>query len=146
MGVASKFRVRNSYNPTILKILDPPLHTHIHTHTHTHFNPAPSGSPGKLSVSHKLPTTAELFWSPVPIEMQNGIITRYTVEVVGPGSSRDIFVLDADTTYIKIPGLRLFTSYTFNVSAMTKAGTGPAAIISSKTPEGGEMLIFCIII
>ena len=118
-------------------------HTHTHTHTYTHTDPAPSGSPGRLGIRHKLSTTAELSWSPVPVEKQNGIITGYTVKVVGPDSPREIPVQGAGTTSVEIPGLRPFTSYTFNVSAMTKGGTGPAATVSSKTPEGGEMLIFC---
>ena len=123
-----------------------PQNTHTCIHTHTHTDLAPSGSPGRLDVRHKLPTIAELSWSHVPIEKQNGVITGYTVKVVGPDSPREIPVQGADTTSVEIPGLRPFTSYTFNISAMTKAGTGPAATISSKTPEGGEMLIYCIMI
>ena len=53
-------------------------------------------------------------------------------------------MLSAGTTFIQIPGLRPFTSYTFNVSAMTKAGTGPPATVSSKTPEGRKMLIIVL--
>ena len=111
----------------------------VFVHALTHFDPVPSGSPVGLSVWHKLPTIAELSWSPFPgpVKNQNSII-RYSVEVLGPGSSRDTFILYADTTDIKIPGLRPFTSYTFIVSAITKAGTGPAATISSTTPEGGN--------
>ena len=106
---------------------------------YTHIDPAPSGSPGRLRVEHKLPTTAELYWSPVPEEKRNSIIAGYTVRVVGPDSPVEIQVQGADTTSVEIPGLRPSTSYTFNVSAMTNTGTGPAATISSKTPEGGEM-------
>ena len=100
---------------------------------------APFGSPVGLSVKYKLPTTVDLNWSPVPMEKRNGIITGYTVQVVGPDSPGEIPVQSAGTTSVEIPGLRPFTSYTFNISAMTKAGTGPAATISFKTPEGGEI-------
>ena len=110
----------------------------------THFYPAPSGSPGGLNVRHSLPTTAELSWSAVPVEKQNGAVTGYNVKVEGPDSPGEVPVHGAGTTSIQIPRLRPFTSYTFNVSAMTKAGTGPAATISSKTPEGGEMLIIVL--
>ena len=116
----------------------------ISIHTYTVYNPAPSGSPGGLSVRHKLPTTAELSWSPVSVEKQNGVITGYIVKVVGSDSPGEIPVLSAGTTSVQIPGLRPFTSYTFNVSAMTKAGTGPAATISSKTPEGGKISVLCV--
>ena len=109
-------------------------------HAYAHFDSAPSGSPGGLSVRHRLPTTAELSWSTIPVEKQNGVITGYKVKIVGPDSPGEIPLHGAGTTSVQIPGLRPFTSYTFNVSAMTKSGTGPAATISSKTPEGGKML------
>ena len=73
------------------------------------------------------------------MEKRNGVITGYTIQVVGPDSSREIPVQDAETTTIEVPGLKPFTSYTFHVNAMTKAGTGPVAIISSRTLKGGEM-------
>ena len=57
---------------------------------------------------------------------------------MGPDFSQEILVQDAETTSVEVPGLMPFTSYTFQVSAMTKAGTGPVATISSTTPEGGE--------
>ena len=107
---------------------------------HILFYPAPSGSPGGLAVRQKLPMRVELTWSPIPVDKQNGVVTRYIVEVVGPDSSRDILVFDDNTTDVVIPGLRPFSTYTFNVSAMTKAGTGPAASISSTTLEAGELL------
>ena len=113
----------------------------LHGYAYAHFDPAPSGCPGGLGVRHSLPTTAELSWSAVPVEKQNGVITGYKVKVVGPDSPGEIPVHGAGTTSVQIPRLRAFTSYTFNVSAMTKAGTGPAASISSKTPGGGKMLI-----
>ena len=58
-------------------------------------------------------------------------------------------VVSADATSTRIPDLNAFTSYTFKVSAKTKAGSGPAASILSKTPEGGETylsLYICITI
>ena len=117
--------------------------TTVHMYTHTCTDPAPSVSPDGLNVSHSLPTKAELSWCLLPVEKQNGVITGYKIQVVGPDSSREFPIQGADATSVILSGLRPFTSYTFNVSAMTKAGTGPAATISSKTPEGGEIsLIF----
>ena len=82
---------------------------------------------------------------PPPLEEQNGVITGYTVQVEGPDSSREFSVQNASTTSVEVSGLKPFTSYTFHVSAMTKAGTGPAATISSTTPEGGKKSIrLCI--
>ena len=69
--------------------------------------------------------------------------TEYTEKVVGSNSPGTISMQGTGTTSVEILGLRPLTSYNFNVSGMTKAGTGPAGNISSKTPERGEMLIFC---
>ena len=100
------------------------------------FNSAPSVSPGELRVSYHLPTTtAELSWTPVPKEKQNGVITGYTVQVVGANSTliRQIPV-DKDSTSVKITWLNPFKKYMFRVSAKTKAGSGPPA----ETPSKGE--------
>ena len=107
----------------------------------TYTNPAPSVAPGGLKISHSLPTKAELSWCPLPVEKQNGVITGYKVQVVEPDSSREMSVQEADTTSVEISDLRPITSYTFIVSAMTKAGTGPAATIPFKTSEGGETFL-----
>ena len=105
---------------------------------YTYADPAPSVSPEGLKVSHRLPTTAELSWKPIPEEKRNGTITGYTVQVEGPDSRQDISVEDTCTS-VQISDLRPFTWYTFKVNAMTKAGTGPAATVSSTTPEGGDI-------
>ena len=53
-------------------------------------------------------------------------------------STRDVVVEGANATSIEIPNLSPFTLYTFKIGANTKAGSGPVASISSRTPEGGE--------
>ena len=57
---------------------------------------------------------------------------------MGPDSTREIPVIDASATSVKVSGLKPFTAYTFNISAVTVAGVGPAATISFITPQGGE--------
>ena len=101
--------------------------------------PALPGEPGGLNVSHRLPTTAKLSWTPVPKEKQNGILIGYTVQVVGPDQSIVYEqAISANATSIEVPNLNPFTLYTFKVSAKTEAGSGPAASSSSQTPEAGE--------
>jgi deleted in colorectal carcinoma protein len=99
---------------------------------------APSGKPGELHVSHRTPTSAQLSWTPVPKDQQNGIITGYTVQVAGPDFIQDISIADATTTSAEVSGLRPNTSYYFSVSAMTVAGTGPPTRSFSITPRGGK--------
>ena len=60
------------------------------------------------------------------------------MQVVGPDTEKEISVADPNATTVEVPSLKPFTSYTFKISAMTKAGTGPVATISSTTPEEGE--------
>ena len=103
-----------------------------------HTNPVPSAAPGELTVDRKLPTTVELSWSPLPKNDPNGVITGYTVKVIVDDSQSEQLNSTVTTNSIEIPDLRPFTSYTFKVSAKTKAGSGPAATTSSTTPEAGK--------
>ena len=109
---------------------------------HTSSVTVPTGTPIELSVSHSLPTSAQLSWTPVPEDKQNDIITGYTVLVEGPDSTREIQVMDGNATSYEVSDLRPYTTYTFSVSAVTKAGPGQAIIASSTTPQGGEILCF----
>ena len=64
---------------------------------------------------------------------------------MGPDSTetREISVMDRTATSIEVSDLKPYTTFTFSISAMTKAGTGPAMIVSSTTPEGGK--VWCLI-
>ena len=114
---------------------------HAFTYSQISFTSAPSGCPGELRVNHSLSTTAKLSWSPVPKGKRNGVITGYTVQVMGTDSTiqQKIEMEKTDTTSVEISNLTPFTSYNFSISAKTKAGFGPAATISSRTPEDGEI-------
>jgi hypothetical protein len=60
---------------------------------------------------------------------------------VGPYSDkRKIPVMDGNATSYEVSDLRPYTTYTFGVSAMTEAGTGPPIIVSSTTTQGGKSL------
>ena len=100
---------------------------------------APSGSPCGLKISHGLPTSSNLSWTPVSKDKQNGIIHGYIVQVIGADSTlREIDGAESDATSAEVSNLKPFMKYTFSVSAKTKAGSGPAATVSLKTPEAGE--------
>ena len=99
---------------------------------------APSGCPGCLTVKHRSPTIAKLSWTPVPEEELNGVISGYTVQVVGPDHSTVHYKkVSIDATSIEIPDLNPFTWYIFEVSVKTNVGSGQAASKQSRTPEGG---------
>ena len=99
-----------------------------------------SDTPGELKVSHSLPTSAHLSWTPVP---EDDTIIGYTVRVVEPyslGETKHIPVMNATATSFEVSDLKPYTTYTFSVSAITKIGTGLAKSVSSTTPQGGEVL------
>ena len=98
----------------------------------------PSGTPGELLISHTLPTSAQLSWTPVPEDLQNDTITGYRVQVEGPDSTREVPVMDGNVISYEVSDLSPYTTYTFSVSAMTEAGAGPPIIVSSTTPQGGK--------
>ena len=103
---------------------------------------APSGKPGELCVCHINARSAQLSWTPVPRDQQNGIITGYSVQVVGPDFMQEISISDATTTSAEVSGLTPFTSYYFSISAMTVAGTGPPSRSLSITPKASKAYEF----
>ena len=82
----------------------------------------------------------QLFWSPPPLEDQNGIITRY-----------NIYILNADNIVIArtpevgvmttIASLEEFTTFWFQLSAVTAVGEGPHTVYGPVTTAIGEYYI-----
>ena len=93
------------------------------------------GTPGNLLVSHSLPTSAQLSWTLVSEDNQN---TGYTIQLEGPDCTQQIPVIGGNATSYEVSDLRPYTTYTFSVSALTEAGTGPPISVSSTTPQGGK--------
>ena len=116
------------------------MHAHVHTHTlaHTYYNTAPSGTPKWLTVSCSLPASVQLSWGALPEDQQNGIITGYRIQVEGPDSTRDIPTAYQSTACMEVSDLRPSTEYSFSVSALTVAGSGPAINVSFIMPQEGE--------
>ena len=110
----------------------------MHESSSEHTSTVPSGTPGELLISHSLPTSAQLSWTPVPEDKQNDTITGYLVHVKGPDSTQEIPVMDGNATSHEVSKLRPYTTYIFRVSAITEAGAGPPIIVSSTTPQGGK--------
>ena len=105
---------------------------------------APCGAPGELKISYSCPTSARLSWTPVPEHKRNEVVTGYIVRVVGYYSikEKEWEVMDANTTSYEVSDLKPYAEYTFSVSAMTEAGTGPAISVCSSACQGGEVLHF----
>ena len=82
----------------------------------------------------------------MPKDQQNGEITGYSIQIEGPDTTRSI---QTNTTVSKtllwnphaseeISDLRPSTEYSFTVSAVTVAGSGPAISVAFITPQEGE--------
>ena len=100
-----------------------------------------------LTVGCSLPTSVRLSWGTVPNDQQNGVITGYSVQVEGPGTSRNTQIPPVHSPHFRMEDaysseevcdLRPSTEYTFSVSAKTVAGSGPAISVSFVTPQEGE--------
>ncbi|MCG8624173.1 MAG: fibronectin type III domain-containing protein, partial [Proteobacteria bacterium] len=63
-----------------------------------------------------------------------------TVQIEGPDSTQEVPVMDGNATSYEVSDLRPYTTYTFNVSAMSEAGAGPPISTFSTTPQGGRVL------
>ena len=127
--------------------------THVHacSHKHTCTQTAPSGTPKWLTVGCSLPTSVQLSWGAVPEDQQNGNITGYSIQVEGPGTTRNIQTVYDQVSSLyspmkdnllfstkKVSDLRPSTEYTFSVSAKTVAGSGPAISVPFVTPQEGK--------
>ena len=101
--------------------------------------------PVDLNVASRTATSISLQWSrPVPT---NGIITMYTLDYTNGSISRTINIpvepvsQEYNVTNITVDSLNEFTNYTFNLSATTGGGIGPAATLPDiLTNEAGELV------
>ena len=122
--------------------------THMHIHSHI---TAPSGTPKWLTVRCNHPTSVQLSWGTVPEDQQNGKITDYSILVEGPDTTQNIQTIYDEMSSLyslmddnlllstkEVCDLRPSTEYTFSVSAVTVAGSGPAINVSFVTPQEGE--------
>ena len=94
----------------------------------------------------------------MPKNQQNGEITGYSIQLEGPDTTRSIqiattvsdemsslcsFISEDDllfstVTEEEVSDLKPSTEYSFSVSAVTEAGSGPAISVSFITPQEGE--------
>ena len=109
------------------------------THMHCIHIIAPSGTPNWLTVRCGHPTSVQLSWGAVPKDQQNGVITGYSMQVKGPDTTRNMPPIEDAYTSTEVSDLKPSTEYTFNISAKTVAGSGPAISVSFVTPLEGKL-------
>ena len=94
----------------------------------------PSGSP-LVYPSRQIPnsTYLHLEWDPPSKRKRNGIITHYTLEIIG-GQDHN-----TNTTQLTVEDLHPYTVYQYRVAAHTSVGIGPfTGNYSIRTLQDGE--------
>ena len=85
-------------------------------------------------------TALTISWEPPPLEHQNGAIVAYTVMIRSyrlDGALDEIYENITDTS-ITITALEIFTEYSVEILATTKAGLGPTASVVARTLNDSE--------
>ena len=93
------------------------------------FHPiAPTGSPNITSVSSTRLREISLSWTEVLPDLQNGMITNYTVIFQSRDNASNVTVLERATTLNASDGISAGMTYSITVLASTIAGQGPQSL------------------
>ncbi len=82
----------------------------------------------------------QLFWSPPPLEDQNGVITGYNVYIINADNIGISKMLEVGVM-ATIESLDEITTFWFELSAVTAAGEGPHTVYGPVTTAIGEYYI-----
>uniref|UniRef100_A0A3Q3N5T1 Contactin-3 n=1 Tax=Labrus bergylta TaxID=56723 RepID=A0A3Q3N5T1_9LABR len=98
----------------------------ITTQSDGEFNPLQASDLDSIKVS----------WQPPPPSSQNGLITAYKIKYRKTGRRGDQEAIEPNNFWYLFTGLEKGSQYSFQVSAMTANGTGPASEwFNAETPE-----------
>ncbi len=101
----------------------------------------PYGSPLSVVTRVDGTTSANVSWAPPDPNLQNGIITYYTVVLTDLMFSMPDRVYNTTFTYYVFTGLEEYARYAFQVAAATQGGLGPLSTsIRFTTFEDGKYL------
>ncbi|XP_076801540.1 phosphatidylinositol phosphatase PTPRQ-like isoform X2 [Clavelina lepadiformis] len=96
----------------------------------------PETSPRNLKYRNITSTSIRVMW--VPPDVPNGRVTYYTIKYTlreGTNQTEQVDRTRGDVTEIVVRDLEMYSPYTFSVSAETKAGEGPEAVLNVLTNE-----------
>ena len=98
---------------------------------------APSGFPLSFSGAAISSTEIQFHWSPPGQEDQNGIITKYLLDVTALDRNHTLQIIATSTT-AHVNNLKPYTTYSCTVAAETISGLGPFSFpIIINMPEDG---------
>lgn len=94
--------------------------------------PEPSGPPQEVTCASPSSTNILVSWRPPPVELQNGIITQYTVHYAATEgedtTTRQIVNIPPESTQYLLENLEKWTEYRVTVTAHTDVGAGPESL------------------
>ncbi|XP_064863729.1 netrin receptor DCC [Oncorhynchus nerka] len=102
----------------------------------TTLSDVPSGPPQNISLEVVLSRSIKVSWQPPPPNSQNGFITGYKLRHRKTGRRGDQEAIEPNNFWYLFTDLEKGSQYSFQVSAMTANGTGPASEwFTAETPE-----------
>ena len=98
----------------------------------------PGEPPLQFMVTVSSSTSAYLTWSPPSVEQQNGIITKYVINMTVQETGEHLQFMSS-TTSLVVNNLRPYRTYEWIIAAATSDGIGPFSDpVTVVTPEDGE--------
>ena len=88
---------------------------------------APYAPPQNVSGEIESSRTITLEWEPPPLELQNGIITSYEIEVTELETAANFLFSTSDISFL-LGSLHPAYTYDIVIAATTSAGTGPYSL------------------
>uniref|UniRef100_A0A672MRB9 Receptor-type tyrosine-protein phosphatase S n=1 Tax=Sinocyclocheilus grahami TaxID=75366 RepID=A0A672MRB9_SINGR len=92
----------------------------------------PSAPPQEVKCTSPSSTSILVSWKPPPVELQNGIMTRYTVQYAATEgddtSLHQVLDIPPEKYHYLLENLEKWTEYRVTVSAHTEAGEGPESL------------------
>lgn len=104
--------------------------------------PEPSGPPQEVKCYSPSSTSVLVSWRPPPVELQNGIITQYTIQYTATDgedtTTRQISSIPPESSQYLLENLEKWTEYYVTVTAHTDVGAGPESLpLLIRTEEDG---------
>uniref|UniRef100_A0A671NW84 Receptor-type tyrosine-protein phosphatase S n=1 Tax=Sinocyclocheilus anshuiensis TaxID=1608454 RepID=A0A671NW84_9TELE len=92
----------------------------------------PSAPPQEVKCTSPSSTSILVSWKPPPVELQNGIMTRYTIQYAATEgddtSLHQVSDIPPEKYHYLLENLEKWTEYRVTVSAHTEAGEGPESL------------------
>ncbi|XP_062364945.1 granulocyte colony-stimulating factor receptor [Cinclus cinclus] len=119
------------YNISLYPLYEGTVGVPVHTTAYSQ-QKAPSHAP-KLHLKRISKSEAELCWDPLPVEMQNGFITSYTIFWANTITNGASATVNPSLSSFVIQGLKPSTLYKVHIMASTAAGSTNGTILTLVT-------------